>query len=185
MAEEATDAPEQAQEPTDPPEQNVVGEAKRRERKAREEAESLKAQLAELAKWKEEREAQDLSETEREKNAREKAEKRAEEAEQRAQRLERGGWVRDHAARQGFHDPADAVAFSDLSSLEDEKAAEKAVKDLAKSKPHLLKSEPEPSAFGSLIESGTPENGVPTTPDGEPDVKRGLGSDLLKHLAGR
>jgi hypothetical protein len=57
------------------------------------------------------------------------------------------------SAAKGFADPGDAAAFLDLDGIEDEKDAERAVKNLAKQKPHLLKAET-PVLPGRVLENG-------------------------------
>lgn len=104
---------------------------------AEEERDRLQAELTR-------REREGLPELERvraelgdERVARQTAEQRATEAEQRATNLERAGWVQ--AAASNFHDPADAVARVDLSTIDSQAAAERAVEDLAGRAQHLVR----------------------------------------------
>lgn len=134
-------------------------------KEAQDKARKLETEMAELRAQMEERESAGLPELERMKKDLERAAKRAEEAEQRAEQHERAltrttreRWVT--AAAKDFTDPADASAFLDLDSIEDEKDAERAVKALAKRKPHLLKAE-EPNLPGRVLANGqrVPANG--------------------------
>lgn len=137
---------------TDPPEQNLVGEAKRKQKQAEKEARDLRERLEAL-------EDRDKSETERERKAREKAEARAQELEGEVQSLKKGGWVR--SAAKDFNDPSDAVAMVDLADIDDESDAARAVKDLAKRKPHLVKAkEPTPPQIGRVAQDGQVQGGA-------------------------
>lgn len=159
VAEDPTPEPVTEVERTDPPEANLVGEAKRKQRQAEKEAKDLRERLEAL-------EDRDKSETERERKARERAEVERDELASRVQRLERGGWVRSAAAEAGFNDAEDAVAFADLADIESEAEAKRAVKSIASRKPHLLKpSDPTPPQIGKVL-----ENGQPTSPS-QPGVQ--------------
>lgn len=147
--------------------------------------ERLKAQEAEnveLKKWREEQEAAKLTEIERVQKAASEAQQRAEAAEARAQTIERGGWVVDAARKAGFADPQDAALAVKLDEVEDQAAAEKAVEKLKGEKPHWLKGEGQPTAFGTL--AGAPSKEPPVGPDGKPDEKAGLGQELMAGLFG-
>lgn len=57
-------------------------------------------------------------------------------------RQERSSWLSDAAARLNFHEPAAATRLiAEIDAIEDPRAAEKAVKDLAKQSPYLVKAE--------------------------------------------
>lgn len=109
-------------------------------REANERAKAAEQQLGELQKWKEEQEAKGLSELERIRRQQQQAEQRAAEAETRLVQVERSGYIRNAAAAARFMDPEDAVAFLNgkLADFDTPQKAQKAVEDLAKSKPHLV-----------------------------------------------
>jgi hypothetical protein len=156
MAEDATTT-QGEQEPTGTEDQTVPYE---RFKAANERAKKLEQDMQALSARLEEREAAELSELEREKKAREKAEGQVSELDGKVKSLERGGWVRSAATKHGFNDPSDALAFTDLGTIEDEKSADRAVKSLAGSKPHLLKpADPTPPAIGRVLEGGQPVSG--------------------------
>ncbi len=186
---EDIEQPETPPEPTDDrPEENRVAESKRKADQALKRAEEIQAERDELAKWKEERENADLSEGDKILKRAERAETRAKAAEDRAERLERGGWLRDAATRAGYNDPADAVDFAysrnAISGLDEQKKADKFVTDLAEEKQHLLHVQAQPGPFGSLTDN-SPRDNIPRDGNGEPDLKRGMGQDLLAHLTGK
>lgn len=178
VAEPVPDTPEPEPEaPKTPPDENLVGEAKRRQRKAEQEAEELRKRLETL-------EDRDKSETERERKARERAEKERDDLSSRLERLERGGWVRAAAQEAGFLDPEDAVANADLADIESEAEAKRAVKSIATRKPHYLKpSDPAPPQIGRVL-----ENGQPTTPtqadEGDVKVAESMAAELKKLSGG-
>lgn len=152
-------------------------------------AAEARAQQAEDALKAKERE--EMSATERVQAEKEEAEKRAAAAEARATTLERGGWARAAANEAGFVDPEDAVQMLDLGSLDTETKVKNAVEKLKESKPHLIgtgsgaPAVPRPG-FGNLGGTGQPGGEeVPVGADGEPDVKLGLGRDLLGTVFGR
>lgn len=175
-------------EPTPPPSQppsakddvpleNRLAEAQRKAEKAQREAE-------ELRKWKEDQEAKTLSEQQKAEKKAKEAEERAIAAESRATKLERSSWVAGAALSEKFVDPSDAASLVDLSSIESQEDAAKAVKDLAERKPHLIGSSAGPTPIGRVARpEDTPE--VPLGPDGKPDEKLGLGQELAKNLFGR
>lgn len=127
------------------------------------------------------REDAELSEKEKAEKDAAEALKRAEAAEARATELERSAWVR--SAANNFNDPDDAVAMLDLSSLDSSDKVDKAVKELGEKKPHLLKGE-KPQAIGAPSSNGKKQE-IPTDKDGKPDVKAGLGSELLSNIFGK
>jgi hypothetical protein len=154
--EDTTTEPEAKTEQTVPYERFQQANAK-----AKAEAESRKAiekKVAELTAALEERESAGLPELDRMKKDLERAQKRADEAEaarteteSKLARTTKAGWVR--SAAKDFTDPDDAVAFVDLDGIEDEKDAERAVKDLGKHKKHLLRGE-DPKLPGRVLANG-------------------------------
>jgi hypothetical protein len=140
--------------------------------------------LREAEKWREERESQDLSEAERERKARERAERERDEATERAQTTERSGWVRDAAQLANFHAPADALAHVDMSGVEDERAAKRAVKDLAERSPHLVRPvEPARPQVGQVLRDG--QQPVQGPQAAEEDPRAALGGQIQDFLASR
>jgi hypothetical protein len=134
-------------------------QANKKAKESADRAKELEQQIADLQASMEERETAGLPDLERERKARETAEKRLADAEKRAQdadrslaRSQRERWVT--AAAKEFADPSDASAFVDLDDIEDERDAERAVKDLAKNKPHLLKAPEVPKLPGKILEDG-------------------------------
>lgn len=120
--------------------------AKRKEADAR--AKSLETKLAELQARLEEREHEGLPELERERKRAESLEKRIAETEQRAaeteqrlQNTQRERWIAAAASKLNFIDPDDAARFVDLADIEDAQGAERAVKQVAKAKAHLVKDQ--------------------------------------------
>jgi hypothetical protein len=128
-------------------------------------------------------EAEKLSDLEKAQAKADKAEARATELEAKAVRTERANLVSRAARAANFADPDDAVAFLSSNLPEDEKSAEAAVKDLAESKPHLLKQEGGTQRIGAPLGPGS-SGDVPLGADGKPDVQRGLGQDLLRAMTG-
>jgi formate-dependent nitrite reductase cytochrome c552 subunit len=117
-------------------------------KEAKQQAAALQKQLDELRSQMEEKESASLPELERERKAREKlearlaeAEKEREQALQQATNVQRENWVAAAAASLNFHEPDDASRFVDLSDIESKADAERAVKDVAKRKKHLVKDE--------------------------------------------
>jgi hypothetical protein len=114
--------------------------------------------LAELEAKLAERETEGLPELERERKQREQLEKRLADAEKAREESEKAihvaraeRWV--IAAAKDFADPEDATRFVDLADIEDADQAERAVKRIAKAKPHLLKSE-DRKLPGRVLENG-------------------------------
>lgn len=164
---------------TEPPAENLIGEAKRKQKAAEKEAEALKDRLDAL-------EDRDRSEVEKAQRRAEKAEKDAAEYESRAKNLERGGWLRSAAQAEGFNDPDDAVAFANLDDVEDQRAAKRVVKDLAASKPHLVKADdPTPPQIGRVLENGQPTTSSAKNSAQEAEVEQAKEfADTLKRLSG-
>jgi hypothetical protein len=176
MMAEVTDVPPAGNtpaEPDKPAEQTVPYERfQQANAKAKAEAEARKAsdkKIADLTAALEERENAGLPELERMKKDLERERKQREIAEQERDtdraalaRSKKERWVR--AAAKDFTDPDDAVAFLNLDDLEDERDAERAVKQLAKTKKHLLKGD-EPQLPGRVLQNGQPaQNGARTDP---------------------
>jgi septation ring formation regulator EzrA len=172
MAEETTTDETQTEE-TPKTEEHVPYErfqqANRKAKENADRAKALEASVAELKAAMEEREQAGLPELDRMRKDLERITKRAEEAEAKAAdadkklaRSTKAGWVR--AAAKDFTDPDDAVAFLNLDDLEDERDAERVVKNLAKTKKHLLKGD-EPQLPGRVLQNGQPaQNGARTDP---------------------
>lgn len=156
----------------------------------REVNESLKAEREQreaLERWKAEQERAAMTEQERITAERDEALTRAQQAEDRVVKLERGQLAAAAARRANFADPDDAAAFIDLATIEDQATADAAVAQLAERKPHLLRTETTapttPTAIGGLT-SPAPGGEPPVGQDGKPDVRLGLGRDLLASLTG-
>jgi hypothetical protein len=144
----------------------------------------LRSQLDELSRWKEEQEQAQLTELERERQAREKAEQQLIETAARATSLERSAWIRTAALNSGFADPEDAVALIGTDVAEDADTAAQLVTALAEKKPHLLAApESGPKPIGAPIAQTSAQ--VPVDSDGKPDVKAGLGNELLAYVRGQ
>jgi ElaB/YqjD/DUF883 family membrane-anchored ribosome-binding protein len=134
------------------------------------EARDAKDQMKALTDRLEELEAQGKSESEQERLKREKAEAKLAEMQadlqsrdERLSRMEKSGWVRNAAAQANFANPDDAVAFAELDGLEEPKDAEKAIKDLAKQRPYLLRQDSPGQQLGQVVTDGRP--GAPQTVD--------------------
>jgi hypothetical protein len=154
--EETTETTETAEDQRVPYER--FQQANKKAKEAADRTKALEKDLADLRAQMDERETAGLPELERERKRAEQLEKRAAEAEQRATaaeqrvtRTQRERWV--SAAAKDFQDPEDASAFVNLDDIEDEKDAERAVKQLAKRKPHLLKAE-ETKLPGRVLANG-------------------------------
>jgi sugar-specific transcriptional regulator TrmB len=146
-------------------------------REVNEQKKRLEKTLNELTKEREEREQAGLSDLDRATKARQRAEERAAELEQRLLTVERSEWIK--AAARNFQDPDDAVAFlrSDIGDLDSPEKAKDAVDRLAGAKPHLLRVGPSSGFDGGARVGQVPD--VPRTADGQIDVDRGLGQDLV------
>jgi len=143
----------------------------------------LREKVAAYEQEKAERERAAMSELERAQAEAADEKKKREEAESKALQLERGGYLRSAAAAAGFADPEDAVALIGLDKITDLLEAQKAVKDLAEKKPHLIQSgTPGPRAIGNPL----PTPGSGSGSGGESgDEKRQMGRDILGLLTGR
>ena len=135
-------------------------QANKKAKEAADRAKTLEREMADLRTQMEERENAGLPDLERERKRAEQLERRAAEAEKRAQeteqklaRSQRERLISAAASAANFADPTDASAFVDLDDIEDDKDAERAVKQLAKRKPHLLKPE-ETKLPGKVLSNG-------------------------------
>lgn len=176
---EAPEAPEEdtpTPEPEKPVEQTVPYErfqqANTKAKEAAARAMALEKDVKDLRATMEERDNAGLPELERERKRAEALEKRiadaeakAAEAEAKVARSTKAGLVR--GAAKDFADPDDAIAFVNLDDIEDERDAERAVKALAKKKPHLLKAE-EPQLPGRVLANGQP---IPAGNGQQPDPR--------------
>jgi hypothetical protein len=111
-------------------------EVNKRARQAEKELSDLRSRLLEF-------EDRDKSEVDRERSARQRAESQLAELTGKVTGLEKGSWVRSVAAELNFHDPEDAVQHlrDQLGGLEDQSDARRLVKNLAKTKKHLIREE--------------------------------------------
>jgi hypothetical protein len=105
--------------------------------------------------------------------------KQAREASDKAKAAEK------RVASQNFIDPDDATRYVDLDNIEDTDAAERAVKQVAKKKQHLLKSE-EPTLPGRVL-----QNGQTVAQDGkaksniDPNAEAAMLAEGLRQFASR
>jgi DNA repair exonuclease SbcCD ATPase subunit len=99
-------------------------------------------------------ESRDQSELERERKKAARFEREANEALDKLTRVERQQWIREAARDAKFDDPGDAVAFLDVQDIEDFEDAAQAVKDLAKAKPRLLRTDSPPVQIGQVVRNG-------------------------------
>jgi chromosome segregation ATPase len=142
-------------------------------KEAKQQAAQLQKELNDLRSQLEEKESASLPELERERKQREKLEKQLQEAEkereqaiQQATNVQRENWVAAAAAALNFHEPDDASRFVDLSEVETKADAERAVKDVAKRKKHLVKDE-DTKLPGQVLKNG--ERSKDDTPRGAID----------------
>lgn len=126
-----------------------------------------------------------LSEKEQAEERARKAEADAAAAKERADKLERDSWITAMAAAMNFADPADAVALIDPKDAGDQAAAQEAVKQLAASKPHLIKQgTPQPQRLGTPG-VGHQQQPAPGSGGDPEDAALQTGKDLLGLLTGR
>lgn len=142
-------------------------------KEAKQQAAQLAKDIADLRAQMEDRETAGLPELERERKRAEQLEKRAAAAEQKAAEsdgrlamITKRSWITAAALAQGFLDPSDASAFVDLTEVDDEKDAERAVRDLAKRKKHLLKGDEPTTPPGRVLQNGRP------TPSSNPGLEQ-------------
>ena len=124
-----------------------------------------KRKADEAEQKRQELEDRDKSELEQVRGKLEKAEKRNAELQGQVEELggkltsnERSGWVREAASKAKFIDATDALGRVDLSAIENEDDAKKAVADVAKSAPHLVAAEEPtpPPVPGRVVVNGQP-----------------------------
>lgn len=154
--------------------------------KVRNQKNELEKKLSKFEEQEDERRKAALSETERLSQERDEARKRIESLENRLLHNERAGLVRSAASKLKFADPEDAVAFVDLSSIEDLTAAERAVNQIAKKKPHLVSGEKAPSGLQAVLKDGLPSsqqaNGSTKTRLTEEELRQQEGQILLNKM---
>jgi hypothetical protein len=85
------------------------------------------------------------------------------------------------AAAKDFVDADDAVRNVDLADIESADDAERAVKRVAKAKPHLLKGDEKPLP-GRVLQDGQRTQGDRQQPNRRVEEARGLADELKKHL---
>jgi colicin import membrane protein len=154
MTDEAptTEAPE-VETPDEAPEEQKVPyerfqQANKKAKEAADRTKAIEKQLVELQAQVQEREEAGLPELERERKRAEALEKKIAEAESRAEKAEkerentrRERWLAAAAAELNFVDPEDAVRYVSLDDIDDQDAATRAVKAVAKKRAHLIKAE--------------------------------------------
>jgi hypothetical protein len=150
--------------------------------KVRKENKALEARLRKYEEREAERERAALSETERLQQERDEARSTAQALEKRIINAERSALVRAAAAKAKFADPEDAVAFADLSDIDDRAAAERHVKSLANRKPHLLIQEQAPAELQRVLRDGLPTDSsqAGTAPDTEQALRAAQGREILE-----
>lgn len=130
-------------------------------KQAKEQVATLRAEMAQLREEMQLK-ASGASDSEQLQRRLERAEARAQEMTEKAEaasleatntRKER--WITSAAVAANFADPSDASAFLDLSEIESDKDAERAIKRLAQSKKYLVKQE-ERQLPGKVMEGGKP-----------------------------
>lgn len=180
----------------DPPKPAPAGEtaAEKRIRELNDRMKDAERRAKEAEDKVKEAERAKLGDLERAQAERDEAKREAAEATARATTLERGTWARSAARELGFIDPEDAVAMVDLDVADTQAKVKNAVERLKESKAHLVGTAGQapaggnvpPPGFGNLGGSGgQPDPEVPVDEEGKPDVKLGLGRDILGTLTGR
>lgn len=141
----------------------IVSERVQRERQKYGDVDDLRKKAARL----DEIEAANKSEIEKATEKVTAAERRAEEAEARLKNERTRNAVTIAASKAGFIDPADAVPFIDPADIEYDgetpKNLDKLLSSLAKSKPHLVKSESETTTTSSGSFDGGPRGSTGST----------------------
>ena len=165
-------------------------QANKKAKEAAERAKALEKDMAELRSQMEEREHAGLPELERERKRAEQLEKRLQDAEKKAEEQDRQMQRNQRErlvinAAKDFADPEDAVAvlqrsgaFDDIESTSD---AERAVKRVAKDKPHLLKQD-EPRLPGKVLDNGQRATATPSTGGIDLDQEAQMVSNELKRF---
>lgn len=134
----------------------------RQETERRQEAERKLADFAARMEALEDKDKTDIErltkDLERAAKAREDAEKRAQALEQSVAQQAKRSVVAEAAAKLGFRNPADAALFVNLDEIEDSRAAELALKQVAKDKEYLLAPKtPEPKGLERVLAGGGAE----------------------------
>lgn len=152
-----TDAPEEKEDDQRVPYERFE-KVNKQAREFKDRARALESELADIRQQLEDREHAGLPELEQMKKRLEQAEKRAEDNERKAQeadarvlRSQKERWVT--SAAKEFADASDAAAFVNFEDIESEADAERAVKRVAKAKPHLLKQD-DKKLPGRVMENG-------------------------------
>jgi hypothetical protein len=125
-------------------------------------------------------EQEKMSEVERLQAERDEARAEAEAERTKSLNAERSGLVRAAASKVKFADPEDAVAFADLSEIDDKAAAERFVKSLANRKPHLIAKEQAPGELQRVLRDGLPTDGSPVQQSTEQDARLLQGREILE-----
>lgn len=150
---------------------------------------ALQTELEQLRAAEAERQRAAMTELERAQADAQTRQQEAESASARAVNAERSLdiWKAAHAAE--FRVPDDAVTFltGRLSELDSPEKIKAAVQTLATERPDLVGpvNGGKPTPIGGVAGPSTPTAEVPLGADGKPDVKLGLGQDLLAALGGR
>ena len=127
-------------------------------------AEQAERESGELKKWKDELEAASLSEQEKAQRERDQEKARADAAEARVERMERAGLIR--AAASKFVNAEDAVDLLIEKDIKTAQSAEREVKALADSRPHLVaKAAPSVDDLGRVVPDGTGQSSDTATPE--------------------
>jgi hypothetical protein len=166
----------------DPPEGKPEGDNKtvplaelQAERRKRQD---LEQRLTSLEAEREEARQAELTEVDRLKEQLSQQTARAEKAEQAVAKSQRSGWVTDAAVKAGFEKPgAAAKLIDDLDGIDSAEAAERAVKDIAKEYPGLLR---ETNGGGPKLEQVLKDGKPPEGDTGEDEL---LSKDQLDNLS--
>lgn len=164
-ASSAADGQEQPQ--AGAPESLSLEEAK----KLRSEAQSLRRRLKDFEDAQRAADEASLSEAERIKRDKERIEGELQSAQVALRELRLRTAIEREAAKRGFNDPADAYRLLDLAALElDEdgqpRHAESLLNALAKAKPYLVRTEPQPQQNGALAAPPLPVGATPRPANG-------------------
>lgn len=149
---------------------------------------ALQAKVDAMEQAEAERQRAAMSELERAQQDALTRQREAEQAASRATQAERSLeiWKAAHAA--GFRVPDDAVTFlsGQIDGLDSPEKLRAAVDQLAKDRTDLVGPVGgQPTPIGGVAAPSTPTAEVPLGADGKPDMKLGLGQDLLGALTGR
>ncbi len=120
-------------------------------------------QLGEMQARIQEIEDRDKSEVERastqlqrEQAKREGLEAELQDNQKRLVNLERSQWIRNAAAEANFIDSTDALGRVDLSNIETETEAKRAIKKIAENATHLIRQESPRPEIGRVVQGGQP-----------------------------